>query len=86
MFKGTFTALITPFNGKKIDAAAFEKPVNEKVSRVLVLRDEMPKTLEDYTKEELIDIIKGLQRRKKFGLVWEYKPERARGPAPRERL
>lgn len=39
------------------------------------IRDEMPKTLEDYTKEELIDIIKGLKRRKKFGLVWEYKPE-----------
>ncbi|MEZ6331173.1 MAG: hypothetical protein R3B12_04150 [Candidatus Saccharimonadales bacterium] len=35
----------------------------------------MPKTLEDYTKEELIEIIKGLKRRKKFGLVWEYKPE-----------
>lgn len=35
----------------------------------------MPKTLEDYTKEELIDIIKGLKRRKKFGLVWEDKPE-----------
>lgn len=39
------------------------------------IRDEMPKTLDDYTKEELIDIIKGLKRRKKFGLVWEDKPE-----------
>lgn len=39
------------------------------------IRDEMPKTLDDYTKEELIDIIKGLKRRKKFGLVWEEKPE-----------
>ena len=27
MFKGTFTALITPFNGKKIDITAFEKLV-----------------------------------------------------------
>lgn len=35
----------------------------------------MTKTLEDYTKDELIDIIKGLKRRKKFGLVWEEKPE-----------
>lgn len=35
----------------------------------------MPKTLEDCTKEELIDIIKGLKRRKKLGLVWEDKPE-----------
>lgn len=40
------------------------------------IRDEMPKTLDDYTKEELIDIIKGLKRRKKFGLVWEEKPEK----------
>jgi adenine-specific DNA-methyltransferase len=31
----------------------------------------MTKTLEDYTKDELIEIIKGLKRRKKFGLVWE---------------
>lgn len=35
----------------------------------------MTKTLEDYTKDELIDIIKGLKQRKKFGLVWEEKPE-----------
>lgn len=35
----------------------------------------MTKTLQDYTKDELIDIIKGLKRRKKFGLVWEGKPE-----------
>jgi adenine-specific DNA-methyltransferase len=39
------------------------------------IRDEMPKILEDYTKDELIEIIKGLKRRKKFGLVWEDKPE-----------
>jgi adenine-specific DNA-methyltransferase len=43
------------------------------------IRDEMPKTLDDYTKEELIDIIKGLKRRKKFGLVWEEKPEKVVG-------
>ncbi|MEX2006836.1 MAG: site-specific DNA-methyltransferase [Candidatus Saccharimonadales bacterium] len=35
----------------------------------------MTKALEDYTKEELIEVIKGLKRRKKFGLVWEDKPE-----------
>lgn len=38
-------------------------------------KEVMTKTLEDYTKDELIDIIKGLKRRKKFGLVWEEKPE-----------
>lgn len=37
--------------------------------------DEMPKTLQDYTKEELIEIVKGLKSRKKFGLVYEHKPE-----------
>lgn len=36
----------------------------------------MPKTLEEYTKDELIEIIKNLKRRKKFGLVWEDKPEK----------
>ena len=35
----------------------------------------MPKTLEEYTKEELIEVIKNLKRRKKFGLVWEDKAE-----------
>ncbi len=35
----------------------------------------MTKVLEDYTKEELIATIKDLKRRKKFGLVWEDKPE-----------
>lgn len=35
----------------------------------------MTKTLEDYTKDELIEIIQGLKRRKKFGLVYEHKPE-----------
>jgi adenine-specific DNA-methyltransferase len=35
----------------------------------------MTKVLEDYTKDELIEIIKGLKQRKKFGLVWEEKPE-----------
>lgn len=35
----------------------------------------MTKTLEDYSKDELIEIIKNLKRRKKFGLVWEDKPE-----------
>ncbi|MBI4232373.1 site-specific DNA-methyltransferase, partial [Candidatus Peregrinibacteria bacterium] len=29
----------------------------------------------DYTKEELIAEIKGLQKRKKYGIVWEEKPE-----------
>lgn len=35
----------------------------------------MSKSLNDYTKEELIEAIKSLKRRKKFGLVWEHKPE-----------
>ena len=35
----------------------------------------MTKTLEEYTKDELIEIIQNLKRRKKFGLVWEEKPE-----------
>jgi adenine-specific DNA-methyltransferase len=33
------------------------------------------KALSDYTKEELLGVIKGLKSRKKFGLVWEEKPE-----------
>lgn len=36
----------------------------------------MSKKLEEYTKEELIEIIKDLKSRKKFGLVWEDKPEK----------
>lgn len=35
----------------------------------------MTKTLEDYTKDELIELVKGLKHRKKFGLVWEEKTE-----------
>ncbi len=35
----------------------------------------MSKALSDYTKEELLGVIKGLKSRKKFGLVWEEKPE-----------
>ena len=35
----------------------------------------VPKTLKEYTKDELIEVIKNLRRRKKFGLVWEDKPE-----------
>lgn len=35
----------------------------------------MSKKLNDYTKEELIEIIKDLKSRKKFGLVWEDSPE-----------
>jgi len=35
----------------------------------------MAKKIEDYTKEELLDHIKDLKKRKKFGLVWEDKPE-----------
>jgi adenine-specific DNA-methyltransferase len=35
----------------------------------------MSKKLEDYSKEELIETIKHLQKRKKFGLVWDHKPE-----------
>lgn len=35
----------------------------------------MNKRLEDYTKEELLEVVKGLKRRKKFGLVWEEKIE-----------
>lgn len=35
----------------------------------------MTKSLQDYTKEELIEQIKSLKKSKKFGLVWEDKPE-----------
>ena len=35
----------------------------------------MIKKLDEYTKEELIDEIKSLKKRKSFGLVWENKPE-----------
>lgn len=34
------------------------------------------KALDEYTKDELIEIISGLKRQKKFGLVWEEKPEK----------
>lgn len=35
----------------------------------------MVKDLKEYTKDELIQIVKSLKERKKFGLVWEDKPE-----------
>ena len=35
----------------------------------------MSKKLEEYTKEELIQLVRGLKTSKKFGLVWEDKPE-----------
>lgn len=34
------------------------------------------KKLEDYSKEELISIIKSIKKQKKFGLVWGDKPEK----------
>lgn len=36
----------------------------------------MTKPLENYTREELIEAINSLKRQKKFGLVWEDKPEK----------
>ena len=33
------------------------------------------KPLEEYTREELLDLVRKLRRKKKFGLVWEDKPE-----------
>ena len=36
----------------------------------------MSKNLEDYSREELIEQIKTLKRQKRFGLVWEEKPEK----------
>jgi adenine-specific DNA-methyltransferase len=36
----------------------------------------MSKPLEDCSREELIEIIKSLKKQKKFGLVWEDKPEK----------
>lgn len=35
----------------------------------------MAKKLHDYTKEELIELVQSLKKAKKFGLVWEDKPE-----------
>ena len=36
----------------------------------------MSKNLEEYSREELIEEIKSLKKQKKFGLVWEDKPEK----------
>ena len=36
----------------------------------------MEKPLEEYSKEELVEMVTSLKRRKKFGLVWEDKPEK----------
>ena len=36
----------------------------------------MSKSLEEYSREELIGEIKSLKKQKKFGLVWEDKPEK----------
>lgn len=36
----------------------------------------MSKSLEEYSREELIEEIKSLKKQKKFGLVWEDKPEK----------
>ena len=33
------------------------------------------KKIEDMSKEELVDLVKQLKKRKKYGLVWEEKPE-----------
>ena len=33
------------------------------------------KKIEDYSKEELVELVKDLKKRKKFGIVWEAKPE-----------
>ena len=35
----------------------------------------MSRSWDDYTKEELIEELKKLKKQKKFGLVWEDKPE-----------
>lgn len=35
----------------------------------------MTKSLQDHTKEELLELVKSLKKAKKFGLVWEDKPE-----------
>ena len=35
----------------------------------------MTKRYEDYTREQLLEEIKKLKKQKKFGLVWEDKPE-----------
>lgn len=37
----------------------------------------MGKSLDECSREELIEIINSLKRQKKFGLVWEDKPEKA---------
>jgi hypothetical protein len=36
----------------------------------------MSKPLQEYSKDELIALVKSLKKTKKFGLVWEDKPER----------
>ena len=33
------------------------------------------KKLDELSREELVELVRGLKRRKKYGLVWEDKPE-----------
>ena len=73
MFKGTFTALITPFCGKKLDTAAFEKIMNFQidggVDGVVIngTTGESP-NIKEREIEEMFEIASGLRRDKKSGV------------------
>jgi len=42
------------------------------------------KTIEEYSKEELVELVKTIRKRKKYGLVWEAKPEEVVAQCKRE--
>lgn len=73
MFKGTITALITPFNGKKLDSAAFEKIVNFQVEGgvdgVVIngTTGESP-NIKEREIEEMFEIASGVRKDKKSGI------------------
>lgn len=55
-----------------------EKRLSDSSSRqkaIMTNNGAQNKKLEEYSKEELIELVKTLKKRKKYGLVWEAKPE-----------
>ncbi len=46
-----------------------------KQKHVMANNSSQNKKLEDYSKEELVELVRTLKKRKKYGLVWEEKPE-----------
>lgn len=55
-----------------------EKRLSDSSSRqkaIMANNGAQNKKLEEYSKEELVELVKTLRKRKKYGLVWESKPE-----------